>query len=160
MACRGKSGRHRPGTVWIGDLLMPKIKCLECGKFFTVPHVRPNHRKICGEVCRRARGLRAARGQLVRIKKKCAVCGKVFFIHRSPNYTPVGGKWERKTCSFECSRQWDIDRSMQWQKAHPKKTKRIIVSWYYKNRRKHIANVRCDQARRAGITGATPWRLL
>ena len=139
---------------------MVKRTCVQCGTVFTVRRVVPNPRITCSVACRRARAVIITKGTYARIKKKCTVCGKVFVIHRPHTYTPVGGKWERKTCSFECSRQWDIDRSMQWQKAHPKKTKRIIVSWYYKNRRKHIANVRCDQARRAGITGATPWRLL
>ena len=139
---------------------MPKIKCVECGKFFTVPHVRPNSRKICGDVCRQARGLRARRARLIRIKKKCVLCGKVFFTYRSPNYTPVGGKYGRKTCSFECGRQWDIDRSTRWQKAHPKYRGPYKVRWYHNNRDAHIENVRCWQARRAGITGATPWGLL
>lgn len=155
----GTPGRYRWRHV-VGGSMMPKIKCVECGKFFMVAHVRSNPPITCGVVCRHARAVAITKGTYARIKKKCAICGKVFFAYRPRNYTPVGGKWKRKTCSFECSRQWDIDRSIRWQKAHPKKTKRIIANWYRNNRVQHIANVRCYQARRAGITGATPWRYL
>ena len=144
--------------MWIGVLLMPKIKCVECGKNFTAPYAR-NPRKTCGPVCKRNRYLRARTRSQLRIRKECTECGRVFFIFRDPKYRKHGKKRLRRTCGDEeCVRRRAVERSRRWKKKHPIKNLRNIHNYQRRNPGVCLANTRRYRARMAGITGATLWR--